>query len=369
MQQLMFSSAELPASRSQSLDSGEEWPTRAETWPLCILRWLTDTGPSGWFGRTSPASCQAAEDGTLVPSSGAWLNSGMGSPTECLTLSTSEWPSDAAVCSLSDILETGDLPQRFYLSQRACAGILRRAERRGKDVAPCLDASFGRLQGCSGQDANHGHGHLITSTPLVPVAFSCRDHGADAGDIAPTLRAMGHDGSHANGGGQVAVAFYTTQITSKANRRNPQPGDPCHTLAKGAHAPAIAFGWQNSESQGDSVSEHITPTLDKSKTPAVAYDMRGRDGGATMEGPHDTANIRAASGGSSRSYLAMPSAVRRLTPRECERLQGFADDFTAIPWRGTPADKCPDGPRYKALGNSMAVPCMAWIGKRIEVAS
>ncbi|NBR72366.1 MAG: hypothetical protein EBT75_09810 [Proteobacteria bacterium] len=59
-------------------------------------------------------------------------------------------------------------------------------------------------------------------------------------------------------------------------------------------------------------------------------------------------------------------AVRRLTPRECERLQGFDDDHTLIPWRGKPADQCPDGPRYKALGNSMAVPCMAWIGKRID---
>ena len=59
-------------------------------------------------------------------------------------------------------------------------------------------------------------------------------------------------------------------------------------------------------------------------------------------------------------------AVRRLTPRECERLQGFPDDHTLIPWRGKPADQCPDGPRYKALGNSMAVPCMAWIGKRID---
>ena len=58
-------------------------------------------------------------------------------------------------------------------------------------------------------------------------------------------------------------------------------------------------------------------------------------------------------------------AVRRLTPRECERLQGFPDDHTLIPWRGKPSDQCPDGPRYKALGNSMAVPCMAWIGKRI----
>jgi site-specific DNA-cytosine methylase len=58
-------------------------------------------------------------------------------------------------------------------------------------------------------------------------------------------------------------------------------------------------------------------------------------------------------------------AVRRLTPRECERLQGFSDDHTLIPWRGKPTDQCPDGPRYKALGNSMAVPCMTWIGKRI----
>jgi DNA (cytosine-5)-methyltransferase 1 len=58
--------------------------------------------------------------------------------------------------------------------------------------------------------------------------------------------------------------------------------------------------------------------------------------------------------------------VRRLTPVECERLQGFPDNYTAIPWRKKPADECPDGPRYKALGNSMAVPVMAWIGKRIQ---
>ena len=57
--------------------------------------------------------------------------------------------------------------------------------------------------------------------------------------------------------------------------------------------------------------------------------------------------------------------VRRLTPRECERLQGFPDHYTMIQWRKKPAGNCPDGPRYKALGNSMAVPVMHWIGKRI----
>ena len=57
--------------------------------------------------------------------------------------------------------------------------------------------------------------------------------------------------------------------------------------------------------------------------------------------------------------------VRRLTPVECERLQGFPDGYTNIPWRGKP--ESPDGPRYKALGNSMAVPVMGWIGQRIQM--
>jgi DNA (cytosine-5)-methyltransferase 1 len=60
------------------------------------------------------------------------------------------------------------------------------------------------------------------------------------------------------------------------------------------------------------------------------------------------------------------SAVRRLTPVECERLQGFPDGYTAIPWRGKAPEGCPDGHRYKALGNSMAVPVMRWIGERIQ---
>lgn len=57
----------------------------------------------------------------------------------------------------------------------------------------------------------------------------------------------------------------------------------------------------------------------------------------------------------------MPRAFSRVV----ERLQGFPDDWTRIPWRGRPAEDCPDGPRYRALGNSMAVNCMEWIGERI----
>ena len=68
-----------------------------------------------------------------------------------------------------------------------------------------------------------------------------------------------------------------------------------------------------------------------------------------------------------RNCVQEPMAVRRLTPRECERLQGFPDDYTLIPWRKKLAEDCPDGPRYRALGNSMAVPVMHWIGRRIQL--
>lgn len=71
--------------------------------------------------------------------------------------------------------------------------------------------------------------------------------------------------------------------------------------------------------------------------------------------------------GSSSPTCGADFAVRRLTPVECERLQGFPDNWTRIPYRGKPAEQCPDGPRYKACGNSMAVPVMRWIGERIQM--
>ena len=86
----------------------------------------------------------------------------------------------------------------------------------------------------------------------------------------------------------------------------------------------------------------INTTLDEGQTPVLAHAFDA-----------------------SQSYF-IPMAVRRLLPIECERLMGFPDDYTAIPWRGKPADQCPDGPRYKALGNSWAVPVVRWIGQRIH---
>lgn len=102
---------------------------------------------------------------------------------------------------------------------------------------------------------------------------------------------------------------------------------------------------------------------------AVAVALRGREGGAAAELGDEVQNcLRASSGGGDKPHVLTAMQVRRLTPRECERLQGFPDDYTRIPWRGKPAEKCPDGPRYKALGNSWAVPVVRWIGRRIDAA-
>ena len=72
-------------------------------------------------------------------------------------------------------------------------------------------------------------------------------------------------------------------------------------------------------------------------------------------------------GGHGAPAMMEGSIVRRLTPLECERLQGFPDDYSKIPWNGKPTDECPDSHRYKALGNSMAVPVMRWLGERIDM--
>jgi DNA (cytosine-5)-methyltransferase 1 len=86
-----------------------------------------------------------------------------------------------------------------------------------------------------------------------------------------------------------------------------------------------------------------------------------RDAGAD---PSTTTTLKA-SAGDQMPHIATAMAVRRLTPVECERLQGFPDNWSRISWKGKPEDQCPDGPRYKACGNSMAVPVMRWIGERI----
>ena len=187
------------------------------------------------------------------------------------------------------------------------------------------------------------------------------------GDVCQTVTSRWGTG----GGNVPLVGAYSIREDAKANNFSATPLEVTPALqalrpsVQSHHAQtfvAQAFGWQNSPSQTMTV-DHITPTLDRSKTPAVitqAVDVYNQciDGDVT-------ATLTMACGGSNTSGpKLMDKAVRRLTPVECERLQGFPDNYTNIPWRGK--EESPDAPRYKAMGNSMAVPVMRWIGKRIQ---
>ena len=138
-EQLTFSWEALPAKASASQGSAEALKTHAETSRFALREWLQRYALAGSSGRTSPVSCPATADGTLAPSSGRWSNAGMASPGECWTLSTSECPSDAVESSLSDVLEAAPIvPHRYFLSRKACQGIIRRAEARGKKLPEAL---------------------------------------------------------------------------------------------------------------------------------------------------------------------------------------------------------------------------------------
>ena len=145
-------------------------------------------------------------------------------------------------------------------------------------------------------------------------------------------------------------------------------------VARGAHAVAHGF-YSTGGTHGLNHIPEVSPAvkvgsgLGIPSPPAVAHAIgfipkappNSRSMGEEVEnGPTVTTHMMGQG-----VSLSLPMSVRRLTPRECERLQAFPDDYTMIPWRGKSEADCPDGPRYKALGNSMAVNCMEWIGERI----
>lgn len=175
-----------------------------------------------------------------------------------------------------------------------------------------FDTETFAVHGTQDPDTNRELAHTLgrnNGQENACIAFSYKDNGADATlDLSPTIRAGNHDKSHANSGQPPAIAY-------------------AFKAGQGAKAGGIGY------------AEEQSPTLTSASSgtnlaPAVMHGV----------------------------------AVRRLTPIECERLQGFPDNHTLIGWRGKDAAECPDGPRYKAIGNSMAVPVMRWIGERIAAA-
>lgn len=121
----------------------------------------------------------------------------------------------------------------------------------------------------------------------------------------------------------------------------------------------VAVDYKEGTFSASDVSRPITTSADRSRAAPLVADIS-----PTLR----SGNIRNNSNPATEiSMLVGGTAVRRLTPVECERLQGMADDYTLIPWRGKPASECPDGPRYKAIGNSKAVTVVRWIGQRLLI--
>ncbi len=119
------------------------------------------------------------------------------------------------------------------------------------------------------------------------------------------------------------------------------------------------------------MAKGINTTLDEGQTPIVVrtYDHHPQDSRIKVC-DRPSLQARAGTGGGNLPLIVSEQLqVRTLTTREAERLQGFPDNHTRIPWRGKPAEQCPDGSRYKALGNSMAVPVIRWLGQRIQAGS
>jgi DNA (cytosine-5)-methyltransferase 1 len=164
--------------------------------------------------------------------------------------------------------------------------------------------------------------HVNNQTNLVSETYTGNSFGQYVKGVG-TLRAEGGD----LGGGSETIAIQGDGSTSMHINGRGYDKETSFTLNT-TDKHSVAFSANMSEP--DATTEKV-PTIKAQYPPAMANSLQ----------------------------------VRRLTPTECERLQGFEDGHTKIPYRNKSADECPDGPRYKALGNSMAVPVMKWIGERI----
>jgi DNA (cytosine-5)-methyltransferase 1 len=201
-------------------------------------------------------------------------------------------------------------------------------------------------------------------------------------DVAPTMTSR-----FGTGGGNIPLVNIEPKIIKTSELRlsgKITEQETCPTLTAGAKGedsePLAVIGafksGQGAASRSIGWSETVSPTLPANAggntAPAILTNKPitfqpgnlRRDAGADPS--TETTTTLKASSGDQMPHIATNMAVRRLTPVECERLQGFPDNYSQIPWKGKPASECPDGPRYKACGNSFAVPVVRWIGERIQ---
>ena len=214
----------------------------------------------------------------------------------------------------------------------------------GGNVSPCVTSKW--MKGYGGPSGSNETGNMVYEQVAQPIAYSfdslasnsmksSNPHsGCREVETSKTIDTTTPEPSKNQGGIAIAqpIAVDTYNYTTNANVSQTLRSEKSDTEHIGAILHPIAVDCFN-----QTINEKTSQTIGSSASDVNHY-------GAVLQ----------------------TMAIRRLTPKECERLQGFPDDWTKIPYRNKPADQCPDGPRYKACGNSMAVPVMRWIGQRIE---
>lgn len=253
---------------------------------------------------------------------------------ESSMLNISESPNAADECLLSQVLTGGGIDPTEVLFERA--GVLGDSEegfRKGQAIA-------GRSQNSTGESSEVND---INVDVCYDISHPC-DIVRESMNITPTLQsAMG------TGGNRVPLVISKNKEVSYSIAEN------------------IIGRQPKNGGNGSGFNEEICYTLNATGVHGVAHCFKIRggsgDGRKGYLGQDEKAFTLATH---QDQQLFTMNRVRKLTPLECERLQGFPDNWTRIPYRGKSEEDCPDSPRYKAIGNSWAVPCVRWIGKRIN---
>lgn len=224
-------------------------------------------------------------------------------------------------------------------------------------VAGPLDSHYWKGPG-SRQGGEREYVGVVQPVTQLPIGLDEEQNAVVDGFGTLKARMLG-------GGFEGTVAVCTTGYRTHTRKAEGFDGSEDGTGRGTPIVPAIAFQLVSDRANPSvSVSEDRAFTLSANpmsdRGQAIAFHPT-QDPISSVEVTHalDTGS----KGGCATAAVATTMAVRRLLPVECERLQGFPDDHTNIPWRGKPA---PDSPRYKAMGNSMAVPVMRWIGQRLD---
>jgi DNA (cytosine-5)-methyltransferase 1 len=305
----------------------------------------------------------AGEDDPLLPPGGKWSNSG------CVY-----GPQRAVAWRTLDA-------QYFGVAQRRRRVFVVASARNDFDPAAVLFEWDGvRRDTAPSREAGQGVAACVTAG----AANGGAAHGARSGSakdnliapVCPTLRAGGNQtGGDRPPGTDVDTADSLIPVHAAClTRGTGQRYDPETETETIIPVTGVKYAHYSHDYAHDRITDvsGVNPALTKEAhasgnlNVAVAWGIT--DDETVMKDCLPTMATPSASGGGHPPAVATAMQVRRLTPVECERLQGFPDGYTAIPWRKKPASECPDGPRYKALGNSWAVPVVRWIGRRIASA-